>query len=719
VAGADTTRDREAKPPAAVDIRDVQVIKEDRTFFVSDPYGDVPQGNRSALGLYHMDTRFLSRLELTVNRLKPILLHSSTERNYSQIVELAYPVVMVDPSGHEREENISLHRFRVLSGALYERLRVRNFGMRERTVRITIEFDVDFRDIFEVRGMDRERRGQFQQPRVERNQVALSYRGLDGETRTTVIRFSPAPEELDESRATFELQIGPGQEAEIALEVVPELGEKTVERRAIHQVEDALARDYTSWRKRCTRFRTGNMRLSNFLDRSILDLRMLNATDDRGTDYIDAGVPWFSALFGRDSLITAYQILAVNPEMAWEVLRGLAGYQGEKEDEWREEEPGKIPHETRVGELARCGEIPHTPYYGSVDATPLWVILYASAFRWTADYEAAQELWPNALAALRWVDEYGDRDGDGYVEYQKRSPQGLDNQGWKGSHNAVAFPDGALAKPPIALVEVQAYVYAAKSQLAQVARALGELEEADRLEREASELRERFNRDFWLEKEGYFALALDRDKRAVPTITSNPGHALWAGIVDRRLAPKVARRLVSPPLLSGWGIRSLAARQPVFDPIGYHTGTVWPHDNSIIGHGLKRYGFDREALLVLDQLAMAGAYFPYGRFPELFCGFSADQVPVPVQYPVACRPQAWASGTPLLMVRSYGGLSADAPNAQLFINRPRLPQWVDRVEILGMRVGRARLDLVFTQTDGVTAAHVPRKEGDLEILIRQ
>jgi glycogen debranching enzyme len=719
VAGADTTRDREAKPAAAVDIRDVQVIKEDRTFFVSDPYGDVPQGNRSALGLYHMDTRFLSRLELTVNRLKPILLHSSTERNYSQIVELAYPVVMVDPSGHEREENISLHRFRVLSGALYERLRVRNFGMRERTVRITIEFDADFRDIFEVRGMDRERRGQFQQPRVERNQVALSYRGLDGETRTTVIRFSPAPEELDESRATFELQIGPGQEAEIALEVVPELGERTVERRAIHQVEDALARDYTSWRKRCTRFRTGNMRLSSFLDRSILDLRMLNATDDQGTGYIDAGVPWFSALFGRDSLITAYQILAVNPDKAWEVLRGLAGYQGEKEDEWREEEPGKIPHETRVGELARSGEIPHTPYYGSVDATPLWVILYASAFRWTADYEAAQELWPNALAALRWVDEYGDRDGDGYVEYQKRSPQGLDNQGWKDSHNAVAFPDGVLAKPPIALVEVQAYVYAAKSQLAQVARALGELEEADRLEREASELRERFNRDFWLEKEGYFALALDRDKRAVPTITSNPGHALWAGIVDRRLAPKVARRLVAPPLLSGWGIRTLAARQAVFDPIGYHTGTVWPHDNSIIAHGLKRYGFDREALLVLDQLAMAGAYFPYGRFPELFCGFSADQVPVPVQYPVACRPQAWASGTPLLMVRSYGGLSADAPNARLFINRPRLPQWVDRVEILGMRVGRARLDLVFTQTDGVTAAHVPRKEGDLEILIRQ
>jgi glycogen debranching enzyme len=719
VASGDQTRDREAKPPAAVDIRDVQVIKEDRTFFISDAYGDVPSGNRSALGLYHMDTRFLSRLELTVNDLKPILLHSSTERNYSQIVELAYPVVMVDPSGREREENISLHRFRVLSGVLYERLRVRNFGMRRRTVRITIEFDADFRDIFEVRGMDRDRRGQFQSPRVERNEAVLSYRGLDGETRATAIRFSPAPDELDEGRARFELDLGPGQEAEIALEVVPELGSRPVARRAVRQVEDALARDYTSWRKRCTRFRTNNMRLSGFLDRSILDLRMLSATDDDGTQYLDAGVPWFSALFGRDSLITAYQALGVNPDLAWGALRGLAAHQGQKEDEWREEEPGKIPHEARVGELARTEEIPHTPYYGSVDATPLWVVLYASAFRWTANYEAAQELWANALAALRWVDEYGDRDGDGYVEYERRSPMGLDNQGWKDSHNAVAFPDGELAKPPIALVEVQSYVYAAKSELVQVARALGELEEAERLEREAAELRERFNRDFWDEKEGYFALALDRDKRPVPTITSNPGHALWAGIVDRRLAPRVARRLVSPALLSGWGVRTVAARQRMFDPIGYHTGTVWPHDNALIAHGLKRYGFDREALLVLDQLALAGAYFPYGRFPELFCGFSAEQVPVPVQYPVACRPQAWASGTPLLMVRSYGGLAADAPNARLFINRPRLPRWVDRVEILGMRVGRARLDLVFTQTDGVTAAHVPRKEGDLEILIRQ
>lgn len=718
-AGAEKKRSREQQPPPAVDIRDVQVIKEDRTFFVSDAFGDVPEGNPSALGLYHMDTRFLSRLELTVNELKPMLLHSSTERNYSQLVELTYPIVMVDPAGHERKENISLHRFRVLSGALYERLRVRNFGMKDRSVRVTIEFDADFRDIFEVRGTRREQRGQFQRPRVGRNQVVLGYLGLDGETRTTTITFSPAPDELDESRASFEMEVSPGKEIEIAMEVVPEIGRSTVTRRAAHQVEDGLARDYTAWRKRCTRFRTNNIQLSGFLDRSILDLRMLLAKDDRGTQYIDAGVPWFAALFGRDSLITAYQALAVNPDLAWGVLRGLGDFQGQKEDEWREEEPGKIPHEARVGELARCGEIPHTPYYGSIDATPLWIVLYASAFRWTADYEAAQELWPNALAALRWIDEHGDRDGDGYVEYEKRSPRGLDNQGWKDSHDAVAFPDGELAKPPIALVEVQAYVYAAKWQLAQVARALGELEDGERLEREANELKQRFNRDFWLEKEGYYALALDRDKRPVPTITSNPGHALWAGIVDQRFAPKVAQRLVSSALLSGWGIRTLGDRHAVFDPIGYHTGTVWPHDNSLIAHGLKRYGFDKEALAVLDQLALAGAYFPYGRFPELFCGFSSEQVPVPVQYPVACRPQAWASGTPLLMVRSYGGLSADAANARLFINRPRLPRWVDRVEILGMRVGKAKLDLVFTQTDGVTAAHVPRKEGDLEVLIRQ
>jgi glycogen debranching enzyme len=704
---------------SVVDIRDVQVIKDDRTFLVTDRFGDVPEDNRAALGLYHKDTRFLSAFRLVVNELEPLLLHSSTERNYSQIVELTYPFESIDQEGLHRKENVSVQRWRVLSGSLHERIRVRNFGTKVRRLTLTLDFAADFLDIFEVRGLAREQRGQLQPAEVDRSRVVLGYRGLDGEVRTTTIRFSPAPDELDESRGVFRTACGPGDSLEIVVEVVPEVGGPPTTRTTMQQAEDRLSREYTHWRRRCTRFKTSNVQLSGFLDRAILDLRMLTAHDDGGDEYIDAGVPWYSALFGRDALITSYEALAVNSDLAWGTLRGLAALQGKQVDEWREEEPGKILHELRVGELARAGETPHTPYYGSVDSTPLWLSVLHGAYRWTGDLDAVRELWPNVLAALTWIDKHGDADGDGYVEYRRRSPGGLDNQGWKDSSDAIVHPDGTYAEPPIALVEVQGYVYQAKRNVARLASDLGDRELAEKLEREAADLRERFNRDFWLEQPGYFALALDGEKRPVGTVTSNPGHCLWSRIVDEDKAGKVVRRLLSPALASGWGIRTLAARQAPYDPIGYHTGTVWPHDNALIAHGMRRYGFDREARQVLDGLALAGAFFPYARFPELFCGFSAEEVPVPVQYPVACRPQAWASGSPLLMVRTYAGLSADAPRGVLYIDRPRLPVWLDRVEVLGMRVGASRLDLVLTNNDGVTATEVPRKEGDLEVLIRQ
>jgi glycogen debranching enzyme len=704
---------------AAVDIREVQVIKEDRTFFLTDRFGDVTAENTAALGLYHKDTRFLSTFELSVNDHQPLLLHSSTERNYSQLVELAHPYWVMDEEGGERRENVSIQRARVLAGPLYERIRVRNYGVETRQLHLVLEFGADFLDIFEVRGIVRKRRGEDQAPEVDRSIVVLAYQGLDGERRSTTLRFSPAPDQLTESAAIFEVESVPGTHVTIAIEVVPEVGQDAPQRRSMKDAEQRLAQEYTGWRKRCTWFKTSNVQLSNFLDRAILDLRMLQASGDNGATYLDAGVPWYSALFGRDALITAYEALGVNPELSWGTLRVLASLQGKEEDDWREEEPGKILHEVRVGELARAGEIPHTPYYGSVDSTPLWLVVLHGAYRWTGDLDQVRELWPNVLAALAWIDEYGDRDGDGYVEYQRRSPRGLDNQGWKDSRDAICHPDGTEVAGPIALVEAQGYVYQAKVDMARLARDLGEEDLADRLEKEAAELKERFNRDFWNSKDGYFALALDGNKEQVTTITSNPGHCLWSRIVDEAKAPKVVERLMSSGLSSGWGVRTLASKQPAYDPIGYHTGSVWPHDNALIAHGMRRYGFDREARRVLDQLALAGAFFPLARFPELFCGFSSDDVPLPVQYPVACRPQAWASGAPLLMVRSYGGLSADAPNHRLYIDRPRLPDWLERVEIHGMRMGKARLDLVLTNNNGVTATEVPRKEGDIEVLIRQ
>ncbi len=697
----------------------MQVIKHGRTFLVSDARGDVPAGNTAALGLYYMDTRFLSRLELSVDDSVPLLLHSSPERNYLQVVELAYPVQTTGPDGHPRRENLALERTRILGDALMERMKLSNYGANSRDVHLTIAFDADFLDIFEVRGMSRDRRGQLQQPRVERNQVVLGYRGLDGVIRTTTLRFSPQPERLTAGSASFRFTVRPAEEVEIVVEVQAQVAGERSARRGLRETREALEGEYSSWRKRCTRFRSSNVQLSRFLDRAVLDLRMLLSPADGGGEYIDAGVPWYAALFGRDSLITAYQCLAVNPDLAWQTLRQLAALQGTADDPARDEEPGKIVHEVRVGELAATGEIPHTRYFGSVDATPLWLMVLASAYSWTGDAEALRELWPNAVAALEWVDRFGDRDGDGYVEYEKRAPRGLDNQGWKDSHDAVVHPDGTTATPPIALVEVQGYVFEAKRRAAELARVMGDEDLAERLEKEAESLRERFNRDFWMEREGFYALALDGEKRQVGTITSNPGHALWTGIADRDKAVRVAHRLVSPQLLGGWGIRTLAAKQQPYDPIGYHTGTVWPHDNALIAHGLKRYGFDREAMQVIDQLSAAGAYFPLARYPELWCGFSQEDVPVPVQYPVACRPQAWASGAPLLMFRSYAGITADAPNGVLYIIRPALPSWLDSAELIGMRVGSARVDLTFTRSGHVTAVQVTRKEGDLDVLIRQ
>jgi len=707
------------KPAPTVDIRDVQVIKHGRSFFLCDERGDVPADNTAALGLYDHDTRFLSRFELTLNDMRPLVLHSSAARNYAQVVELAYPMKMVDPQGYERKENISLSRQRVLGDTLLERMKIVNFGRTERELTLSLEFEADFLDIFEVRGMRRDHRGQVQPARVERHEIELSYRGLDGVHRSTVLRFSPQPDELGEGRAVFRFTVPAGGDAEVSIEIQPVVGEEAPVRLPIREARESLEREYQQWRKRCTRFRTSNTQLSMFLDRAVLDLRMLLSEDDQGRPYLDAGVPWFSALFGRDSLITAYQCLMVNPDLAWWVLRQLAAHQGRDEDPEREEEPGKILHEMRLGELAGTGEIPHTPYFGSIDSTPLWLMVLASAYSWTGDRQALEELWPNAQACLEWIDRYGDRDGDGYVEYERTAPRGLDNQGWKDSHDAIVHPDGTKAGGPIALVEVQGYVYAAKVRTAELARALGDDGLAERLEKEAADLKDRFNRDFWMDRDGYYALALDGGKQQVATITSNPGHALWTAIADDDKAAKVARKLLSPALSSGYGIRTLASRQKPYDPIGYHTGSVWPHDCALIAHGLKRYGFDSDAMKVIDQLSSAGAFFPLARYPELFCGFSREEVPEPVQYPVACRPQAWSSGAPLLMMRSYGGITADAPNGVLYIHRPNLPAWLEQIEAVGVRVGQSRVDLTFTRTGGVTAVQVPRKEGDLEILIRQ
>jgi glycogen debranching enzyme len=702
----------EARPPQ--DIRAAQTIKHEGMFLLSDRYGDISEGNAAALGLYYHDTRFLSRWELRVDGQRALYLHSAADRNYSMLIETILPREEIDEQGRVKTQNLQISRHRRLGAGMHETIRFHNHGSEQRRLHVTIAFGADFLDVFEVRGVPREKRGTMRAPALGDRSVTLAYEGRDDVLRWTLVSFDPPPDTLDEARAVWSLQL-PGHSAvTFNLSAIPNVGEDAPPDMTPEQLE----RDYASWRKRCSRFRVSNTQLQRYLDRAVLDLRMMQTTDENGLAVLDAGVPWFSTLFGRDSLITAYQALAVNPELAKGTLAKLAQLQGDKVDDWRDEEPGKILHEIRVGELASVGDVPHTPYYGTIDATPLWLVVLGYVWNWTADREFIEQMWPHAVRALEWIEKYGDADGDGYVEYKRRSGGGLDNQGWKDSFDGILNEDGSIAEAPIALCEVQGYVYDAKRRMAKVARALGHDDIAEQLQQEATELKERYNRDFWINELNTYAVALGADKQPIRSVTSNPGHGLWSGIVDESKAARLARRLLAPDLLSGWGVRTLSAMNPGFDPIGYHTGTVWPHDNSLIAHGLRLYGFADESNRVIDELALAGAFFESNRYPELFCGYARDEVPVPVEYPVACRPQAWATGAPLLMLRSYAGMSADAPNNTLSIVRPSLPSWIDRAEVIGMRIGDARVDLLFVQNAGTTGVQVLRKDGELDVVVR-
>jgi glycogen debranching enzyme len=454
------------------------------------------------------------------------------------------------------------------------------------------------------------------------------------------------------------------------------------------------------------------------LTRGLRDLRALYTRMD-GTGVIAAGIPWYVAVFGRDTLITSHQLLMLNTAPARESLQVLANLQGTEVEDWRDEEPGKILHEIRRGELAGSGFLPHSPYYGSVDSTPWFLILLAQYFRWTNDRAFVEELLPNAEAALSWIDEYGDLDGDGLVEYKSRSKRGLTNHGWKDSWDSVVHTDGTLAEPPIALVEVQGYVYMAKQRMADVYAALGDEERAARLRKEAGVLRDRLQEAFWMEDEQYFAGAVDGEKQLVRTVVSNPGHLLYCGAVDDTFAEKVARRLFQPDMFSGWGIRTMSKTAKAYNPMSYHDGSVWPHDNALIAAGLKRYGFVNTTNRVATAMFDAAVHSDYMRLPELYCGFTRRTPTSPVQYPVACSPQAWAAGSPFLLLQAMLGLSALAHQNLLTVNKPHLPRWLNYVELRNLRVGESTLTLVFRREGEMTGFSLVSRDGDVRVVMEE
>jgi glycogen debranching enzyme len=730
----------------ATDLGSVQVIKHANLYLLTDPFGDIHVDSRG-LGLYDRDTRLLSCSSLRVNGVRPVLLQSTTGGNYRGTIQLTNPTIdrniesKVNPLDDLAGRKIGIGRDRMLSlRGLEERLTVENYAERAETVTIELEFGIDGADIFEVRGRVRSERGTLHPAAALPTRVTFRYDGLDGRRRSTHLRFNMPAEAIEPVaqpgdgtdsgawlRYRWSWPLGPSQRRELRWVVWATVAETAKAGEAPEELfpepprldEAEPSGAYHAWTRSTAEVDTDHELFDLAVARSMADLRLLiNETPGEEERYIAAGVPWFSTLFGRDSLITSLQTVAFRPQLAIETLMVLAARQATEVDAWRDAEPGKILHELRVGEMAAHRELPHSPYYGSVDATPLWLILLGETYDWTGDRDLVDRLWPNALAALDWIDRYGDRDGDGLIEYERRTDHGLLNQGWKDSSDAIRDRHGREAKPPIALAEVQGYVFDAKRRMAGLARVRGEHDFADRLEREAEALRERFEAAFWVDDLAYYAMALDRDKRPADAIGSNAGHCLWSGIVAPARARAVATRLMSPELFSGWGVRTYAVDQPGYNPLGYHTGTVWPHDTSLIAAGLKRYGFNEESNRLVGDILEAAQRFPAYRLPELFCGFAREDNPDPVPYPVACSPQAWSAGAPFLFLKTMLGLRAHADRKELELWHPHLPSWVGRVTVRNLRVGEGAVDLLFHSWRGTTSAEVLRKVGDVDVTIR-
>jgi glycogen debranching enzyme len=715
-------------PSTTSAIADAIVIKDGPIFLLTNPDGNIPVGDGHGLGLYYRDCRYLNGYELFIADAHPEPLVGTAAAGFKAVFELTNPDFQTRDGGTVQKESIGTKWERMIDSersALRDVITLQSFAMAPVEFALTLHFSAGFEDMFAVRSLLAERPGKLNPPCWEEFILFFSYDGADGIYRGINIRFSPQPDRRTGPKAQYNISLQPGETKELMISLIvteskdrEEIQPRPREQPDLKRIETLLHRSADDWLKRQTIVQSDSLALNRLITRSFRDLRMLRNTLE-GREYFDAGIPWFVTLFGRDSLITAIQALAYDPGIAENMLRLLASLQGKEVDEWRDEQPGKIIHELRVGELANLGEVPHAHYYGTVDATPLFLILVGLHARWTGRLDVFQDLRENVERALRWIDKYGNLTGDGFVQYESHSEHGLVNQGWKDSGDAIIDEDGSLAKPPIALVEVQGYVYRAKQLIADLYRRTGDPDTAARLEREAEDLRARFNEAFWLSNREFYALALEEGGRPVAVVASNPGQALWTGIVDRDKAAKTVERLMQPDIYSGWGIRTLSEKEKRYNPVGYHLGTVWPHDNSIIAAGFRRYGFDQAARQVMKGIFEAATYFPNYRLPELFSGFSREDYEVPVHYPVACHPQAWAAGAVPFMVETALGLVPDAFNKRLRIVRPSMPDFVHHLELRGLRVGDARADLRFESTsEARTAVDVLKIEGDLEILVQ-
>jgi glycogen debranching enzyme len=695
-----------------------RVLKNGDTFAVFDHYGDIKPGGLGEEGLYHEGTRFLSCLLLDLEGRRPFFLNSTIRDENDQLaVALTNPDLLQDDQLKLSlgALQLALRKF-LWRGVCYQQLRIKNHALKPVKTSLSLYFEADFADIYEVRGMKRQGRGHDLVPEITGDRVILSYRGLDCVVRRTLLNFYPPPTSLNSSTARFDLSLQPRQEITLSVTIACERAPMAP---VILSFDDARVdaqadlERYSAW---SCHIRTSNSQINAWINRAVSDLHMLTTELPTGP-FPYAGIPWFNTPFGRDGIITALECLWLRPALARGVLVYLAAMQATEVIPEQDAEPGKILHETRSGEMAVLKEIPFGRYYGSVDSTPLFVLLAGSYYERTGDLAFAQSLWPNVEAALDWIDRYGDRDGDGFVEYQQQSSDGLLHQGWKDSDDGIFHADASSATAPIALCEVQAYVYAARKAGAVLATALGLSERAVELERQAEALRERFEQSFWCEELSTYVLALDGEKRPCRVRSSNAGQCLFTGIASPDRAQRVARTLTKPESFSGWGVRTIATSEPRYNPMGYHTGSVWPHDNALIALGLSRYGLGEKALPLLTGLFEASLYFELHRMPELFCGFARQPGEGPVLYPVACAPQAWSAASVFLLFQACLGLRISGPESQIYFTRPCLPASLNELRIHNLEVAGANVDLLLVRNEYDVGVNVLRREGDVRIMV--
>ena len=694
-----------------------RTLKSDDTFVVCDSHGDIGAAPGGSDGLFHCDTRFLSHLELSLNGAQLLLLGSNIrDDNASLTVDLTNPDIYRD--NHLVLPKDTVHVVRTIflwQDTAYQRIAIRNYGGRTVDLRLVIVFDSDFADLFEVRGARRERRGRMSRSIHGPGTAKLIYDGLDGVQRQTTLTFDPPPTDLGKTAAAYQMQLEPKQVQALTFTVgcaQPDSRKPPSFMRGLL----AAHRELRSAAQTACTVASSNDIFNEMVCRSMADLYMLMTHTPQGP-YPYAGIPWYSTTFGRDGLITAMQMLWFDPRVAKGVLRRLAAYQAKTYDPESDAQPGKILHEMRGGEMAALREVPFRLYYGSVDSTPLFVMLAGLYYERTGDLETIRSLWPAIEAALAWIDGDGDPDGDGFIEYQRATAEGLANQGWKDSHDAIFHADGSMAEGPIALVEVQGYVFSAKRLAARCAEALGLTEQAFRLRSEADALAQRFEASFWCADIGSYALALDRQKQPCRVRSSNAGQVLFTGIAQPKRAMEIAYNLLRPQFFSGWGIRTIARTEARFNPMSYHNGSIWPHDTALIALGLSRYSQKSAVDRVFKGLFDAAAYMEFRRLPALFCGFQRAGGRGPTLYPVACSPQAWASATPFTLLEAGLGLSFDPAAGEIRLRNPRLPVFLDEVILRNLQLGKSSVDLKLHRHGTEVSVEVLRRTGQLQVSV--